>query len=754
MPQFTQWQIVDPTPNVLFNPMAVDESIAKQRSELGNLDINQQRLQLERDKLAQQREAGNALLGRGDTAGTGTTGASTGAGGSFLDALASIESGDKNIVSGVDKDSRGLTLAQGGNPSEISQGHFQIQTATWRDFAKQAGVDVNQYPTAMSAPREVQAQVASVIPLSRFGPRTQTLLRSRFGPLDTNQTVGALAGTPALTFAPGTSGPRVATAPSPPFNPNAGPRVVATPPPAAGTATDALGFDPLNPMRGAPSITGGAPTITGQADPASMEAVKKASVALLAMPEADAAVAYGPTVKALQAQGLAMNAPPTYPGHAALQAIVGQAETTAPAIEPSRQAMRLGGTDVAGPGAGPVTMGPVEQPNTLYQTGLPGVSIRGPGNGLAPPVAAAPVSAPAAPVTAPASAAPPGGRPPILQPPPAPSRVIPMEPLIQSGPAAGLTDSQRRIAAVMITGGTPVADVGAHMAQWRQQNIAGQQQAATNAALEAQANFERQKYIREQQIEAVKSAEAQRHTAETERVAREQLRLQQEDAALKARADKRAEDAAKQANLPTGWRLGEDGKTAYRVAGLPSETKPLPENERKNLLDGGGKLDQVITAQTTFHPTYAGYTFAKAGDLDNLLKAKAGESPQADWWQGYQRYKLAVRQGISGQSLTASELSEFDKADINPGMAPSTIQHNLQLQRELTERIHNRRVKSLEADGYSPEAIKAAGGERPAAPARPTTDPLAAARDAISKGAPRDAVIKRLRENGIDPGEL
>ena len=53
---------------------------------------------------------------------------------------------------------QGRTLAQGGNASEISQGNFQINTATWRDFAKQAGVDINQYPNAMSAPRAVQAQ--------------------------------------------------------------------------------------------------------------------------------------------------------------------------------------------------------------------------------------------------------------------------------------------------------------------------------------------------------------------------------------------------------------------------------------------------------------------------------------------------------------------------------------------------------------------------------------------------------------------
>lgn len=35
-----------------------------------------------------------------------------------------------------------------------------------------------------------------------------------------------------------------------------------------------------------------------------------------------------------------------------------------------------------------------------------------------------------------------------------------------------------------------------------------------------------------------------------------------------------------------------------------------------------------------------------------------------------------------------------------------------------------------------------------------TPDPLAAARSAISRGAPRDAVIKRLQDNGIDPSGL
>jgi hypothetical protein len=44
----------------------------------------------------------------------------------------------------------------------------------------------------MSAPRDVQQQVASLIPLSRFGGRTQKLLAQQYGPLDKTATLGAL----------------------------------------------------------------------------------------------------------------------------------------------------------------------------------------------------------------------------------------------------------------------------------------------------------------------------------------------------------------------------------------------------------------------------------------------------------------------------------------------------------------------------------------------------------------------------------
>ena len=106
-------------------------------------------------------------------------------GGSFMDSLAMIESGNRNIPSGVDPDVAG--------PGSRSQGFFQINTPTWGDFAPKAGVDLTKYPNAMSAPRDVQARVAAAIPLARFGPRTQRMLREQFGELPQGATIGELA---------------------------------------------------------------------------------------------------------------------------------------------------------------------------------------------------------------------------------------------------------------------------------------------------------------------------------------------------------------------------------------------------------------------------------------------------------------------------------------------------------------------------------------------------------------------------------
>ena len=180
-----------------------------------------------------------------------------------------------------------------------------------------------------------------------------------------------------------------------------------------------------------------------------------------------------------------------------------------PIVPQSTIALRTGGTDVAGPGAGPggagnTTLAPTDAPNTLYQTGLPGITIGAhplapsPTTGAPPGTAtAATTPAPAAaPGTAPPAAAPPGGaaRPPVITPPPALPRAIPPPQVLPSG----LTVADTRIVAGMVQSGTPTATVATFIESAKQRNTALQQQYLTNSAAVDQANFARQQWYTEQ----------------------------------------------------------------------------------------------------------------------------------------------------------------------------------------------------------------------------------------------------------------
>lgn len=98
---------------------------------------------------------------------------------SIFDTIARAESSGRNVG--------GPTTSSGQ-----AQGFYQITTGTWQDFAPRAGVSLAQYPTALDAPADVQTQVASVIPLSRWAPSTQQAVFAQYGPLDPSQTLGVL----------------------------------------------------------------------------------------------------------------------------------------------------------------------------------------------------------------------------------------------------------------------------------------------------------------------------------------------------------------------------------------------------------------------------------------------------------------------------------------------------------------------------------------------------------------------------------
>ena len=98
-----------------------------------------------------------------------------------LDIVLNAESGDRNINNVHQMTSSGQ-----------AQGNAQITTGTWTDFAPKAGIDLKQYPTPDSAPRDVQIKVASVIPLNRWAASTVNAVLAKYPGIDTSQPLGVI----------------------------------------------------------------------------------------------------------------------------------------------------------------------------------------------------------------------------------------------------------------------------------------------------------------------------------------------------------------------------------------------------------------------------------------------------------------------------------------------------------------------------------------------------------------------------------
>jgi hypothetical protein len=121
-----------------------------------------------------------------------------------------------------------------------------------------------------------------------------------------------------------------------------------------------------------------------------------------------------------------------------------------------------------------------------------------------------------------------------LEPPPAaPSRIVQREPLIQSGFFAGLTRTQA--AAIANTPGVKPAQVMEQIATQRHQNDAIRQGDATQAAIEQQANYDRQEAYRKARIEAENTQYTRAEKAKADAIAA---------AVEKRAADKAAAEAA------------------------------------------------------------------------------------------------------------------------------------------------------------------------------------------------------------------
>lgn len=158
-----------------------------------------------------------------------------------------------------------------------------------------------------------------------------------------------------------------------------------------------------------------------------------------------------------------------------------------------------------------------------------------------------------------------------------------------------------------------------------------------------------------------------------------------------------------------GWTTGLYGSAASKIAGTAAHNLSKTLNTIKSNL-GFDKLQAMRDASPT------GGALGQVSEMENQLL-------QSVW-------------GSVEQSQTKEQLIE-----------------NLQQIKAIRERFAVMKQQAYEEDvarfGAQNVPNPASGQAAPAG-----QDPLAEARDAIAKGAPRDAVIQRLQQNGINPAGL
>jgi len=192
---------------------------------------------------------------------------------------------------------------------------------------------------------------------------------------------------------------------------------------------------------------------------------------------------------------------------------------------------------------------------------------------------------------------------------------------------------------------------------------------------------------------------------------------------------------------PAGYRFNPDGSlvpiaggpadpvVVRRAADAKSQGHPIPTGDRNKLVDAGSKLAELDRLGTTFEDKFGGFRASFVGDIANTIgRNTPGESPRADWWQGYQSIKNVVRNDQFGAALTKTEKAEFEKADINPGMSADTIRNNMARQTAIVRGALERRGRSMLADGYNLQAVQDAVGagidfSKPGASPGPFTAP-------------------------------
>jgi hypothetical protein len=138
--------------------------------------------------------------------------------------------------------------------------------------------------------------------------------------------------------------------------------------------------------------------------------------------------------------------------------------------------------------------------------------------------------------------------------------------------------------------------------------------------------------------------------------------------------------------------------------------KAVPTRAADDLMTKASAYDKAKGLSNDFKPEYTNLgVVGFGGDAVLALKKKYGDNdPAVQWWTAYNEKAGQIRNKLYGASLTPNEIAEWLKIAVNPNMNGTTIQANLERQRQLEENAMFRSIGSLKGSGYSEESISGA----------------------------------------------
>jgi hypothetical protein len=237
-----------------------------------------------------------------------------------------------------------------------------------------------------------------------------------------------------------------------------------------------------------------------------------------------------------------------------------------------------------------------------------------------------------------------------------------------------------------------------------------------------------------------------------------------------AKAEGRGSGAATAGKAPTGYRWTAGGALepipggpADKTAGHAKPAPALTEGQSNALMfaarmEDANKEIASLAARGTLMPSVAKQSAENVPVLGRVLGAAVNVTQTAEQQQVEQAKRNFINALLRKESGAAIGQDEFRNADRQyfpqVGDSPAVIEQkrrNRELATQTMMLAVPEQARSLPPRGQTAQQQQQQQ-QRPAPQAG--GDVLQRARDAIARGAPRDAVIQRLRENGIDPRGL